>query len=88
MSSYVPAEKMAGKRDAGAAKLSLVEAVAHILGAWMKFFILTPSLLPPVKFPGWKMQGRTFKQSIFQSCDPSAFNAVHFYENPFKEEKA
>ena len=33
MSSYVPAEKMAGKRDAGAAKLSLVEAVAHILGA-------------------------------------------------------
>ena len=32
MSSYVPAEKLAGKRDAAADKLSLVEAVAHILG--------------------------------------------------------
>ena len=28
--------------------------------------LLTPSLPQPVKFPGWKMHGRAYKQYIFQ----------------------
>ena len=32
MSSYVPAEKHSSKKEAAAEKVSLVEAVAHILG--------------------------------------------------------
>lgn len=32
MSSYVPAEKITGKKDKSSDKQSLVEAVAHILG--------------------------------------------------------
>ena len=31
------------------------------------YFNLTPSLPHPVKFPGWKMHGRAYKESIFWS---------------------
>ena len=37
---------------------------------------LTPSLPQPVKFPGWKMQVRASKQSIFCSFNTSTFNAM------------
>ena len=45
--------------------------------------ILTPLLPQPVKFLAWKMDGRTCKQYIFQFYNTSAFNALHFDENPF-----
>jgi len=44
---------------------------------------LTPSLLRPVNFPGWKMQGRDWKQCIFRSFNSSTFKAMRFDENPF-----
>ena len=33
--------------------------------------VLTPSLPRPVKFPGWKLHGRSCKQCIFWSCNTS-----------------
>ena len=39
---------------------------------------LTPSLPPPVRFPGWKTHGRACKQYGFRSCYTSTFNAVRF----------
>ena len=44
--------------------------------------LLTPSLPQPVKFPGWKMHGRAYKQYIFRSYDASTFSAMRFDENP------
>ena len=44
---------------------------------------LTPSLPQPVKFPGWKMDGRPYKRYIFRSRDTSktsTFNAMRFHE--------
>ena len=41
---------------------------------------LTPSLPQPVRFPGWKMHGRTCKQYIFRSYNTSTFNAMRFDE--------
>jgi hypothetical protein len=47
MSSYVPAEKSSGKKDASSSgKLSLVEAVAHILGKTL--VIVTTFLVRPL----------------------------------------
>ena len=43
--------------------------------------LLTPSLPQPVTFPGWKLQGRAFKQYIFRSHNESAFSAMRCHEN-------
>ena len=43
---------------------------------------LTPSLLQPVKFMGWKMHRHTCKQHVFRSYNISTFNAMRFDENP------
>ena len=47
---------------------------------------LTPSLPQPVKIKclGWNIHGNTFKTYIFQSFNPSIFNAMRFDENAFK----
>ena len=42
VSSYVPADKMTGKKDASADKPSLVEAVGHILGEGAGFCSVCP----------------------------------------------
>ena len=44
---------------------------------------LTPSLPQPVKFLGWKVHVRAWKQSISWSCNKSLFNSVGFDEIPF-----
>ena len=38
---------------------------------------LTPSLLQPVKFPGWKLHGCACKQYIFRSYNISTFSAIY-----------
>ena len=45
--------------------------------------LLTPSLLQPVKFLGWKMHRCACKQYISCSYNTSTFNAMGFQENPF-----
>ena len=47
------------------------------------FIFLTPSLPQPVKFPGLKMDGRNFANSIFSGPIAFTFSAVRFDENPF-----
>ena len=36
-----------------------------------------------VKFPGWKMHARIYKQYVLRSYRTSTFNAMRFDENPF-----
>ena len=50
---------------------------------WVCVWGLTLSLPQSVKFPAWKMYGRTSKQYIFRSCNTSTFNAMCFDENSF-----
>ena len=38
----------------------------HCRAIQLNWGLLTPSLPEPVKFPGWKMHGRSYKQHIFQ----------------------
>ena len=50
----------------------------------LRFLVsLIPSLSQPGKFPDWKMHGCACKQYIFQSCNTSTFNAMHFLWKSF-----
>ena len=70
------------QKRANKKRQQFIQAAANCICPIPFFFFLTPLLPQPVKFQGWKMLGRAYKQYIFQSCNTPASNAMHFDENP------